>query len=139
MRGHTLHRINNAVLARASHYLLILRMMHSMKIRYRAMPNNKQEEMQYKEKEMIKHKNWQIYKMNPHKHTRTALSICSFLCSIIFHYPQCIHLFAFMFDFEWPGRENQNMQKQTAKTRIKFYRMNQMEFRLIRLMEAIAF
>lgn len=95
--------------------------------------------MQYKAKEMIKHKNWQIYKMNPHKHTRTALSICSFLCSIIFHYPQCIHLFAFMFDFEWPGRENQNMQKQTAKTRIKFNRMNQMEFRLIRLMEAIAF
>lgn len=106
---------------------------------YRAMPNNKRVEMQYKEKEMIKHKNWQIYKMNPHKHTRTALSICSFLCSIIFHYPQCIHLFAFMFDFEWPGRENQNMQKQTAKTRIKFNRMNQMEFRLIRLMEAIAF
>lgn len=32
MRGHTLHRINNAVLARASHYLLILRMMHSMKM-----------------------------------------------------------------------------------------------------------
>lgn len=77
--------------------------------------------------------------MNPHKHTRTALSICSFLCSIIFHYPQCIHLFAFTFDFEWPGRENQNVQKQTAKTRIKFNRMNQMEFRLIRLMEAIAF
>lgn len=55
-------------------------------------------------KAMIKHKwKWNRrgkkqsklpdYKMNPHKHTRTALSICSVLCSIIFHYPQRVHLF----------------------------------------------
>lgn len=84
--------INNAVLARAMRIICWINARNARKMVHRYEANKR---WRKKKEMMIKQKNWQIYKMNPHKHkhTRTALSICSFLCSIIFHYPQCIHLF----------------------------------------------
>lgn len=65
---------------------------------------------------------------NPHKHTRTTLSICCFvLCSIIFHYPQ------------WISKPIEHVKTDTHTHRPKTVwrgEMNQKEFGWIRFMEA---